>query len=258
MRTIAISNQKGGVGKTTSALNLGAALALAGRRVLLVDMDPQGQLAIGLGVDPGALPATVGHALERRCTLAEAVVATGVPGLDLCPSNARLAEVEKGLHHARGREWSLRRAMDGLSGYDVCLIDTPPSVGLLTENALCAAAELLVPTNPTYYALEGTYGLLNMLQGIAQDLGHKVELLAVFLNQVDPRNRISAEIEAQLREYFGEKLAKTSVRVNTRLNEAQMRHRPIFQDAPRSRGAEDFRKLAAELFGVELPDPAAS
>jgi chromosome partitioning protein len=254
MRTIAVSNQKGGVGKTTTAINLGAALAMAGRRVLLVDMDPQGQLGIGLGLDVNALGNTVGTALEQRSSLHAAIVRTPVPGLDLCPSNARLAEVEKGLHQLRARELALRRAMEPLEGYDLCLIDTPPSVGLLTENALCAASELIIPTAPSYYALEGTFGLLNMTEGIARDLGHKIELLAVFLNQVDPRTRIAAEIERQLRDFFGAKLLRTVVRVNTRLNEAQMRHRPIFQDAPRSRGAQDYAALAHELFGL----PSAS
>jgi chromosome partitioning protein len=253
VRIIAISNQKGGVGKTTSAINLGAALAMAGRRVLLVDMDPQGQLGIGLGIDASALPATVERALESRGGLQDNILPTPQPGLDLCPSSARLAEVEKGLHQLRSRETLLRRLLEPVHGYDLCLVDTPPSVGLLTENALCAASELIIPTSPSYYALEGTFALLNMTAAVAQELGHKVDLLAVFLNQLDPRNRISAEIQAQLRDFFGSKLMRTAVRVNTRLNEAQMRHRTIFQDAPRSRGAEDFAALATEIFGVKLP-----
>jgi chromosome partitioning protein len=253
MRIIAVSNQKGGVGKTTSTINLGAALAMAGRRVLLVDMDPQGQLGIGLGLDINRLEKTVGTALERRADLREAITQTPVRGLDLCPSDARLAEVEKGLHQVRARELALRRALEGIEDYDLCLIDTPPSTGLLTENALCAATELLIPTAPTYYALEGTFGLLNMTEGISRDLGHKVELLGVFLNHFDPRNRISSEIEQQLRDFFGSKLARTAIRVNTKLNEAQMRHRPIFQDSPKSRGALDYAALAKELFGIRVP-----
>ena len=250
MRTIAISNQKGGVGKTTTAINLGAALAMAGRRVLLLDMDPQGQLGIGLGVDVNAMPSTIASVLERRGQVRDAIVRTALERLDLCPSNARLAEIEKGLHQARAREMALRRALESVEGYDLRLVDTPPSVGLLTENALCAAAELIIPTAPTYYALEGTFGLLNMTEAIARDLGHKIELLGVFLNLDDPRTRIADEIRQQLRDFFGAKLAKTTVRVNTRLNEAQMRHRPIFQDAPRSRGAQDYAALAQELFGI--------
>jgi chromosome partitioning protein len=253
LRIIAVSNQKGGVGKTTTAINLGAALALAGQKVLLVDMDPQGQLGIGLGLDVNALSMTIGNVLERHVPLGDAIVRTSQAGLDLCPSNARLAEVEKGLHQLRARELALRRALAEVDSYDVCFVDTPPSVGLLTENALCAATELIVPTAPTYYALEGTFGLLNMTEGIGRDLGHKIAVLAVFLNHYDPRTRISAEIEQQLREFFGAKLLKTVVRVNTKLNEAQMRHRPIFQDAPRSRGAKDYAALAQEIFGVTVP-----
>jgi chromosome partitioning protein len=252
MRTVAICNQKGGVGKTTSVINLGAALARSGRRVLLVDMDPQGQLGIGLGLDVNALEITVAAALERRVGLPQAVVRTRFARMDVCPSNTRLAEAEKGLHQLRARELALRRALEGFTGYDLCLLDTPPSVGLLTENALCAATELIIPTAPTYYALEGTFGLLNMTEAITRDLGHKIELLSVFLNQYDPRNRITAEIRQQLQDFFGPKLARTAVRINTRLNEAQMRHRPIFEDAPRSRGAQDYAALAHEIFGTPL------
>ncbi len=254
MRTIAVCNQKGGVGKTTTTINLGTALARAGKRVLLIDMDPQGQLGIGLGIDVANLTSTVGQVLERRGGLLDALHSTPQEGMQICPSNAQLAQVEKGLHQRRARELLLQKCIGGVSGFEFCLIDTPPSVGLLTENALCAAREIIIPTTPSYYALEGTFGLLEMTASIGEELGHAVEILAVLLTQYDPRTRITREIENQLQEFFDSKLTKSRIRINTKLNEAQMHHLPIFQYAPRSRGAFDYQAAAEEIFGVRPSD----
>ncbi len=251
-RVTAIVNQKGGVGKTTTAVSLAGLLATGGLRVLLVDLDPQGNATSGLGVDRRALRCCVYDALTGERTLAEVIVPTGVPGLDLAPATLNLAGAEVELAgRPEGAGWRERRLREALAAvrerYDVVLVDAPPSLGLLTVNALVGADGVLIPVQTEYYALEGLSQLLGTVQFVQRRLNPRLGLDGVALTMYDPRTRLAREVADEVRSFFGARAFAAVIPRNVRLGEAPSYGRPIHDYAPDSPGALAYGALAGEL-----------
>lgn len=242
---IAVLNQKGGVGKTTTAINLGAYLARGGRSVLIVDADPQGNSTSGLGLDKQALDATLYDVLFSRAELSQTVRKVGSK-LAVLPSNANLAGAEVELVNLPGRETRLREVLGG-QAYDFILIDCPPSLGLLTINALAAAHRVLIPVQAEYYALEGLSQLLNVIQQVRAALNPNLDILGVLITLYDSRNSLSEQVRKELEQYFGAKLFKTIVPRNVRLAEAPSFGRTIIEHDKWSKGARAYKNLAREV-----------
>jgi chromosome partitioning protein len=242
---IAILNQKGGVGKTTTAINLAAYLAKDGRSVLVADMDPQGNSTSGLGLDKQKLGTTLYDVLFSRAG-ADQTIRRIKPKLALLPVNADLAGAEVEMVSLPGRELLLRSVLAGLD-YDYILIDCPPSLGLLTINALAAAGSVLVPVQAEYYALEGLSQLLNVIQQVRQALNPGLDILGVLITLYDSRNSLSAQVKKELEDYFGAKLFDTVVPRNVRLAEAPSFGRTIAEHDKWSKGARAYRSLAKEV-----------
>jgi chromosome partitioning protein len=250
MRIIAMVNQKGGCGKTTSAINTAAAFAELGKRVLLIDFDPQAHATIGLGGDSDTLSKTIGDVLTRADTrLVDVVVRTRVRGLDLAPCNVLLAGAELELAGRPGRELSLARALQSVRDcYDLCVIDCPPSLGLLTLNALVTSTDVIVPVQMHYFALEGLRRLLETVRIIHQRFHpYSVENVGVLLTFVEERTTFSRQIQQQMREVFGGLVFNTVIHRSIRLAEAPSAGESVLTYAPHSRGAADYRSLAAEI-----------
>ncbi len=245
MQIVAVLNQKGGVGKTTTAINLAAYLAKAGRRVLVVDADPQGNATSGLGVDKQALSATLYDVLFGRAAAAETIIKTKAK-IDLLPANAHLAAAEVEMVATPGREQLLARALEGLN-YDYIIIDCPPALGLLTVNALAAAAEVLIPVQAEYYALEGLSQLLAVIQQVKAALNPPLNILGVILTMYDSRNVLSAQVKAELAQHFGDKMFETVIPRNVRLAEAPSFGKTIAEHDRWSKGARAYKALAKEL-----------
>ncbi|MBI4278975.1 MAG: ParA family protein [Armatimonadetes bacterium] len=254
-RIIALVNQKGGCGKTTTAVNLSACLALSGRRTLLVDLDPQANATASFGIDPARLGQTVYHVLvgsEDDSTpvpgVADIVVPTGVQNLDLAPSSIDLAAAELELSVRIGRESTLRKRLEPvLDRYDYLLIDTPPSLGLLTLNALVACDSIIIPIQTHYYALLGMRQLLRTLKLVREGVGHQVEILGVVPTMYDGRTSIGKEILHGIRDFFGDKVFASTINFNIKLVESSMAGVPLFLHHPGSRGARDYMSLAEEV-----------
>ena len=246
MTAIAIANQKGGVGKTTTAISLGAALAGMGRRVLLIDLDPQGNATSGLG-ESRERAASIHGVLLREAPVQEAIIPTSVPGLDLMPSSSDMAGAEVELVPAMAREHRLRSALERIQGYDVILIDCPPSLGLLTINALTAADEVLVPVQAEYLALEGLAQLLATIEAVRARLNQKLAILAVLVTMSDRRNRLSVQVAEEVRRHFPEVMAKTQIPRSVRLAEAPSHGKPISSYDPGSRASEAYAEFAREI-----------
>ncbi len=255
-RVLAMCNQKGGVGKTTTTINLGAALAEYGRRVLLVDFDPQGALAVGLGFQPGQFDRTVYDLLlERDVAPADVVRPTGVPGLDLLPSNIDLSGAEVELVMEVGREQTLRRALAPiLADYDVVLLDCQPSLGLLTVNALAAADGVVIPLECEYFALRGVALLTNTMEKVRARINPKLELVGVLPTMYDARTLHGREVLKTLVGGFGEKVFHTVINRTVRFPETTVAGEPITTYAPTSAGAQAYRQLARELLATALAD----
>mgnify|MGYP002633536173 CR=1 FL=1 len=253
-RIIAISNQKGGVGKTTTAVNLAACLAEAGDRVLLVDLDPQGNATSGLGIDKVEGVPSIYDVLVRDTPLADTLQPTSMPGLTVAPSSRDLVGAEIELTSALAREHRLADALKSLPmDFDTVILDCPPSLGLLTLNALTAADSVLVPLQAEFFALEGLGELVRTIQLIQRRLNPALAWEGVLLTLYDHRNRLCREVSDDVREHFGDKVFETAIPRNVRLGEAPSFGQPIIQYDPGARGAEAYRALAQELIARRSP-----
>jgi chromosome partitioning protein len=249
-RVMAVANQKGGVGKTTTAVNLGACLADLGYRVLVVDLDPQGNASTGLGINIRDLHGSMYDVILHDLPIEDCVEATSVRNLFCAPSSLDLAGAEIELVPAFSRELRLRRALDEVSDdYDFVLIDCPPSLGLLTVNGLAAATEVVVPIQCEYYALEGLGQLLRNVNLVQRNLNPRLELSAIILVMYDARTKLADQVVTEVRAHFGDKVCRNVVPRTVRLSEAPSFGQPIIAFDPTSRGAIAYRELAKEVSG---------
>ena len=255
----AIVNQKGGVGKSTTAVNLGASLASLGHRILLVDMDPQGNCTSGAGVSKAALDASTYDAVVMNTRLGDVIVRTPTERLDIAPADARLAAAEVELVPQIARESKLKAALGGVRDrYDVILIDCPPSLGLLTINGLTAAQACLIPVQCEYYALEGLTQLVETIGLVRRHLNPGLRVAGVLLTMVDPRTKLSDQVRDEVRRHFADLVFKSEIPRSVRLAEAPSYGQPVSAYAPTSRGAAAYAALSvevAERLGLE-PRPA--
>lgn len=247
-QVIAISNQKGGVGKTTTSVNLSACMAEQGMRVLLIDLDPQGNATSGLGIDKHALPRTMYDVLVREVSLSEAIVKTEFEGLHLGPANTNLVGAELELTSAMARERRLDDAIRGVSDrYDYVFLDCPPSLGLLTLNALTASDSVLIPLQTEFFALEGLGELTRTVQLVQRRLNPALRWEGVLLTLYDNRNRLCQDVNTDVRKHFGDKVFETTIPRNVRLGEAPSFGKPIIHYDRTAKGAKAYSKLAIEL-----------
>ena len=255
-RIIAIANQKGGVGKSTTAVSLGAALAELGYRVLVVDLDPQGNASTGMGIRHAARATTVYHVIVAESPIDDAIVPTPVEHLHAVPSTIDLAGAEIELVSRFSRETRLKKALDPIreGRYDFVLLDCPPSLGLLTVNALTAAEELIVPIQCEYYALEGLGQLLRNVSLVQQNINPELRLSGIVMTMFDPRTKLSEQVVAEVQRFFGEVMYDVIIPRTVRLSEAPGYGQPITVYDPRSKGAQTYRQLAAEVACRPRPD----
>jgi chromosome partitioning protein len=249
-RVLAIANQKGGVGKTTTAVNLGASLAELGYRVLVVDLDPQGNATTGLGVNPRTLETSVYDVIMHDTALEDCIEPTSLRNLFVVPATIDLAGAEIELVPAFSRELKLRRALEQVAeDFDFTLIDCPPSLGLITVNGLAAATEVVVPIQCEYYALEGLGQLLRNVSLVQGNLNPPLEVSAIILTMFDARTKLAEQVAREVREHFGDKVCRNIVPRTVRLSEAPSFGQPIIVFDPSSRGAIAYRELAKEVSG---------
>lgn len=248
-KIIAVVNQKGGVGKTTTTINVVAQLAGAQSSVLLVDLDPQGNATSGLGIPVESTPLTTYNVLNGTTALMDAVQRTNVAQLFVLPANNNLAGAEVELVGREHREFALQQILQQAAIYDYVFIDCPPSLGLLTINALTAAQQVLIPVQAEYYALEGLSQLLQTIQAVRGSTNPQLELLGIVLTMFDKRNSLSDQVQAEVANYFGDKLFKTIIPRNVRLAEAPSYGRTIYEHDRWSKGARAYKALAKEVRG---------
>jgi chromosome partitioning protein len=248
-RVIALCNQKGGVGKTTSTINLGAALAETGRRVLLIDFDPQGALSVGLGVNPNELDLTIYNLLmQRDVSIDEVLLKTGIPGMDLLPGNIDLSAAEVQLVSEVAREQTLARVLAPVLGeYDIVLIDCQPSLGLLTVNALAAADGVVIPLECEYFALRGVALLMDTIYRVQERINPRLEVEGILATMYDARTLHGREVLARVVDAFGDKVFRTVIARTVRFPETTVAGEPITTYASSSPGAAAYRQLAREV-----------
>jgi len=250
-KVIAITNQKGGVGKTTTSINLAASLAKTRRRVMLIDIDPQGNATMGSGINKEECRVTTYEVLIGLESV-EAALTPTEGGYDLVPANSRLSGAEIELIELDRRERRLRSAIENVrTQYDYILIDCPPALNLLTINALVAAQSVLIPMQCEYYALEGLTALLNTLRKIRETLNPQLEIEGLLRTMFDPRNNLDNEVSAQLKQHFGDKLYRTIIPRNIRLAEAPSHGKPVIAYDMQSKGAQSYLALAGEMLRRE-------
>ena len=247
-RIIAITNQKGGVGKTTTAINLSACLAEAGQRVLTVDFDPQGNTTSGLGLEKGNIDNTVYELLMGECTVEECINPSVQERLDVMPSDVDLAGAEIELLDMEEKECILKKNLELLNGkYDFIIIDCPPSLELLTLNALCAADEILIPVQCEYYALEGLTELMNTLKMVRKKYNRYLDIEGVLFTMYSGRLNLTMQVVAQVKKYYGDKVFKAVIPRSVRLSEAPSFGMPINFYEPNGKGCEAYMELAREF-----------
>lgn len=250
-QTIVLANQKGGVGKTTSTVNLGASLAAMEKRVLIIDCDPQANASSGVGVDVHGLKTSIYNVLFEPAKARAAIKNTGLEYLKVLPSTPDLVGAEIELGDAKNREFILRQVITEVQQeFDYVLIDCPPSLGLITINALCAARWLLVPLQCEYYALEGIAQLMKTFELVHERLNPQLEILGILLTMFDKRNKLSFMVEREVRDHFGELVLNTTIPRNVRLSEAPSHGLPAILYDIRSMGTQSYISLAQELIGV--------
>lgn len=248
VRVTACTNQKGGVGKTTTVINLAAFLALSGTRTLVIDLDPQGNATSGLGIDRRSIARSSYDALVDRASIDELIVDSPVDGLDLVPSAPALSGAEVELVGLAARERRLAASLAELNGrYERVLIDCPPSLGLLTVNALTAADGVIIPIQTEYYALEGLSQLVNTIRRVREGLNPRLEIDGVLLTMYDARTNLSAQVASEVRRHMNGSVYRTVVPRSIRLSEAPSHGLPIALYDPASRGADAYRELAVEV-----------
>jgi chromosome partitioning protein len=249
-RVLAVANQKGGVGKTTTSVNLGAALAELGFRVLVIDLDPQGNATTGLGVDARHFELSMYDVLMRDASLEDCVEPTSMKNLFVAPATIALAGAEIELVPAFSRELKLKKSIESVIGeFDYVLIDCPPSLGLITVNALAAADEVLVPIQCEYYALEGLSQLMRNVHLVASNLNPKLDISTIVLTMYDARTKLADQVANEVRQHFGAKVCRSVIPRTVRLSEAPSFGQPITAFDPSSRGAIAYRELAKEVSG---------
>jgi chromosome partitioning protein len=254
-RVLALANQKGGVGKTTTAINLGTALAAIGERVLILDLDPQGNASTGLGIDRKSRRASTYDVMAGDKTLAEVIQPTAVPNLWLAPSTLDLLGVELEIASAKDRVTRLRNAINAISAgedrFGYVLIDCPPSLNLLTINALTASNAVLVPLQCEFFALEGLSQLLATVEQVRQSLNPKLTIQGVVMTMYDPRNNLSGQVMADVRRFMGEKVYDTVIPRNVRVSEAPSYGKPVLLYDLKCTGSQAYLKLASEVIQRE-------
>jgi chromosome partitioning protein len=245
--TVAVTNQKGGVGKTTSAVNIAYYLARSGQRVLLVDLDPQGNATSGLGIEKDSLDVTTGEVLLQKTDLAVAIKQTGHKNLSVVPTTPHLANVEVELAGATHKFTRLKSALESIDGYDVIIIDSPPSLSLLTVNGLIAARYVLLPVQAEFYALEGLGQLLETMKLIRKGMNPRLELIGVLPTMVDARTTLSTQVQQEIKKHFGDKVFQATIPRNIRLAEAPSHGVPVGAYDRWSKGARAYKAAAKEL-----------
>ena len=251
-KTIAIANQKGGVGKTTTSVNLSACLAAEGKKVLLVDVDPQGNATSGYGIDKSKIEQSIYNVLVEGLPIKESIQKTTFKNLHILPATIELAGAEVELVSAISRETKLKRAIDQIKeNYDYVIIDCPPSLGLLTLNSLTAADSVLMPIQCEFYALEGVSQLMNTVKLVQQNLNSALVLEGVLLTMYDSRTKLSVQVAEEVKNHFQERVYQTVIPRNVRLSEAPSYGQPIIEYDPKSKGAEVYQALAKEVIANE-------
>ena len=258
-KILAVTNQKGGVGKTTTTVNLAASLAAAKQRVLLIDLDPQGNATMGSGVDKAALEATVYDVLLGQKNIQQARISVAASKYDVLPANRELAGAEIELVELENREMLLKKALEAVQqDYDYILIDCPPALNLLTLNGLCAARSVMIPMQCEYYALEGLSDLVNTIRKVRAHLNPELEIEGLLRTMFDPRNTLAQQVSDQLQQHFGEKVYRTVIPRNVRLAEAPSYGLPALYHDSQSKGSLAYLALAGELLNNASRQSAGS
>lgn len=245
---ISFANQKGGVGKTTSAVNTAASLAFRGKRVLLIDMDPQGNTTSGVGISKRELKYTMYEALLGQCSVEEAIIETNFQNLSVIPANISLAASEFDLVDMQDRQWRLKNALSKVAdSYDIIIIDCPPSLGILTINSLAASNGVIIPMQCEYFALEGLSQLMLTIRKIKQLYNRSLEITGILLTMYNPRLNLTVQVVGELKKYYADKLFRTPILRNVKLSEAPSFGTPIIYHDKNSKGAQCYLEVADEL-----------